>query len=83
MEQLTQWSHVIAGEYICGIEPGNATMLGRKWTRENGTLEMRGKRTFEIEIGVAHGKDLEHAVAVASSWKPGGHTLLNGDEMPI
>lgn len=76
MEQLTQWSHMIAGEYICGIEPGNATMLGRKWTRENGTLEMLppgGKRTFELEIGVTQGKDLEHAVAVASSWKPGAH----------
>ena len=30
MKQLTTWSHMVAGEYICGIEPGNANMLGRE-----------------------------------------------------
>ena len=30
MAQLTTWSHMVAGEYICGLEPGNANMLGRE-----------------------------------------------------
>ena len=26
MQQLTTWSHMVAGEYICGLEPGNSNM---------------------------------------------------------
>ena len=30
MPQLMQWNHMVAGEYICGLEPGNAGMKGRQ-----------------------------------------------------
>ena len=30
MKQLSTWSHMVKGEYICGIEPGNQNMLGRE-----------------------------------------------------
>eukprot|EP01046_Picozoa_sp_COSAG06_P067201 COSAG06_NODE_17313_length_948_cov_1.787986_2_plen_86_part_00 len=49
----------MAGEYICGIEPGNASMLGRQYHRENGLLETLRpfeRRSFSIEIGVVEGK---------------------------
>ena len=29
MQQLTTWSHMVQGEYICGLEPGNANMQVR------------------------------------------------------
>ena len=60
MKQLTTWSHMVKGEYICGLEPGNANMLGREWHRANNFLEELppgGKRTFSIEIGVVEGRE--------------------------
>ena len=34
-----QWKMMGKGEYVCGLEPGNATVDGRKDARENGTLK--------------------------------------------
>ena len=60
LPELTQWNHLIGGEYICGLEPGNASMKGRAWHREQGSLEELpggGKRKFSIEIGVVQGRE--------------------------
>ena len=61
MTQLTTWSHMVRGEYICGLEPGNANMRGRTWHQDQGLLETLppgGKRRFSIEIGVVQGAAL-------------------------
>ena len=36
---MVQWKQLGMGEYVCGIEPGNAFVGGRKEERENGTLK--------------------------------------------
>eukprot|EP01052_Picozoa_sp_SAG31_P013880 SAG31_NODE_847_length_11532_cov_2.297560_3_plen_79_part_00 len=36
----------MAGEYICGIEPGNSNMLGRAWHRYTANLRRQSKHFF-------------------------------------
>jgi hypothetical protein len=55
---VNQWQHFHRGTYVTGIEPGNASMLGRAWNRQNGYLqhiEPGEVRTFNMEIGVLDG----------------------------
>jgi hypothetical protein len=58
MPLVSQWQHFIRGTYVTGVEPGNASMLGRAWNREHGYLqhiESGEVREFHLEIGVLDG----------------------------
>ena len=60
MPILNQWQHFHRGTYVTGIEPGNASVLGRAWNRRNGTLEYLPPgetREFHLEIGVLQGEE--------------------------
>jgi hypothetical protein len=60
MPLVSQWQHFIRGTYVGGIEPGNASMLGRAWNRKHGYLqyiEPGEVREFHLEIGVLDGAD--------------------------
>jgi len=55
---LNHWQHLHRGAYIMGIEPGNASMLGRAWNRKHGCLQHIAPgevRHFHLEIGVLDG----------------------------
>ena len=55
---VNQWQHFHRGTYVTGVEPGNASMLGRAWNRKHGTLQyiQPGEvREFHLEIGVLDG----------------------------
>ncbi len=57
---LTQWQHFHKRTYVTGIEPGNCSPLGRKWNRENGTLQRIAPgevRDFHMEFSVLDGRD--------------------------
>ena len=58
MPLVNQWQHFHRGTYVTGVEPGNASMLGRAWNRKHGTLQyiQPGEvREFHLEIGVLDG----------------------------
>lgn len=55
---VNQWQHFHRGTYVTGVEPGNASMLGRAWNRQHGYLQyiQPGEaREFHLEIGVLDG----------------------------
>ena len=35
---LAHWRSMASGDYVCGLEPTNCYIMGRKAERENGTL---------------------------------------------
>lgn len=35
---LAHWRSMASGDYVCGLEPTNCYIMGRKYERENGTL---------------------------------------------
>lgn len=37
---LAHWRSMASGDYVCGLEPTNCYIMGRKYERENGTLPM-------------------------------------------
>lgn len=65
---VNQWQHFHKGTYVTGVEPGNASMLGRAWNRKHGLLQhiQPGEvRHFHLEIGVLDGKD---EIAAFEKW---------------
>jgi hypothetical protein len=36
---LAHWRSMASGDYVCGLEPTNCYIMGRKFERENGTLQ--------------------------------------------
>ena len=55
-----EWKMMGQGEYVVGLEPGNALVMGRDKERETGRLQFiePGEiRKYETEIGVAAGVD--------------------------
>lgn len=57
---VNQWQHFHSGTYVTGIEPGNASMLGRAWNRKHGYLqhiEPGEVRDFHLEIGILDGTE--------------------------
>lgn len=60
---MTQWKQMGIGEYVCGIEPCNCSVGGRKAERENGTLkflEPGESIDFRLEFNVlTSNKDIE------------------------
>ncbi|MEZ4709398.1 MAG: aldose 1-epimerase family protein [Caldilineaceae bacterium] len=57
---VNQWQHFHRGAYVTGVEPGNASMLGRAWNRKHGLLQsiQPGEvREFHLEIGVLDGAE--------------------------
>lgn len=63
LDHFTQWKMVGEGEYVIGLEPGNATPLGVEKEKALGHLkylEAGETRTYEFTISVLEGKeDLE------------------------
>ena len=63
---LNHWRQLGQGDYVTGIEPGNASVFGRVQNRADGTLpilEPGESRTFDLAIGVLDGaKAVEAAV---------------------
>ncbi|MBT4504466.1 MAG: aldose 1-epimerase family protein [Gemmatimonadetes bacterium] len=56
---VNHWQHFHRGNYVTGIEPGNASMLGRAWNREHGYLQHIAPgevREFHLEIGILEGE---------------------------
>ena len=60
---LVQWKQMGMGEYVCGIEPVNSLVRGRKIEREKGTLrfiEPGEKINYRLEFNVlVSNKDIE------------------------
>lgn len=57
---MVQWKNMGMGEYVCGIEPGNGSVGGRKAEREKGTLkflEPGQKESFRLEFKVLTSKE--------------------------
>jgi hypothetical protein len=55
---FTQWKMMGQGTYVCGLEPGNARVMGRAAERAAGRLqylEPGERRTYHLEIGVVTG----------------------------
>ncbi len=55
---INHWQHFHRGTYVTGIEPGNASMLGRAWNRKHKVLqhiEPGEVREFNLEIGILDG----------------------------
>lgn len=57
---MTQWKNMGMGEYVCGIEPCNSPVGGRKAEREKGTLkfiEPGDSQKFRLEFRVLTSND--------------------------
>lgn len=56
---LTQWKMCGAGEYVCGIEPGNCLVGGRDWYRQSGRAHLApGKtRNYRLRLSVLEGEE--------------------------
>ncbi|MCX8065701.1 MAG: aldose 1-epimerase family protein [Candidatus Hydrogenedentes bacterium] len=55
LPKLVQWKMLGVGEYVIGLEPSNAGVLGRDETERRGEMDYLypGEiRTFELEIGI-------------------------------
>ncbi|MGC8846499.1 MAG: DUF4432 family protein, partial [Candidatus Hydrogenedens sp.] len=55
LPQLVQWKMLGTGEYVIGLEPCNAGVLGRDETEKRGKmdyLKAGETRTHELEIGI-------------------------------
>lgn len=48
---LAHWRSMASGDYVCGLEPTNCYIMGRKYERENGTLpKLRPFETVKTEV---------------------------------
>ena len=48
---LAHWRSMASGDYVCGLEPTNCYIMGRKFERENGTLPvLKPFETVKTEI---------------------------------
>jgi hypothetical protein len=59
MPIVNHWQHFHKGTYVTGIEPGNASMLGRASNRKHKDLQYISPgetRSFHLEIGVLDGE---------------------------
>ena len=57
---LNHWRNTTPGDYVTGIEPGNATVLGRARNRADGTLhslEPGETKSFDVRLQVLDGPD--------------------------
>ena len=43
---LAHWRSMASGDYVCGLEPTNCYIMGRKQERENGTLPVLAPGAF-------------------------------------
>lgn len=60
LDHFTQWKMVGEGEYVIGLEPGNATPLGVAKEKELGHLkylEAGETRTYHFDVSILDGKD--------------------------
>ena len=48
---LAHWRSMASGDYVCGLEPTNCYIMGRKAERENGTLPvLKPFETVKTEV---------------------------------
>ncbi len=48
---LAHWRSMASGDYVCGLEPTNCYIMGRKFERENGTLPvLKSFETVKTEV---------------------------------
>lgn len=48
---LAHWRSMASGDYVCGLEPTNCYIMGRKFERENGTLPvLQSFETVKTEV---------------------------------
>lgn len=48
---LAHWRSMASGDYVCGLEPTNCYIMGRKFERENGTLPViKPFETIKTEV---------------------------------
>lgn len=48
---LAHWRSMASGDYVCGLEPTNCYIMGRKFERENGTLPvLKPFETVKTEV---------------------------------
>ena len=48
---LAHWRSMASGDYVCGLEPTNCYIMGRKYERENGTLPvLKPFETVKTEV---------------------------------
>ena len=48
---LAHWRSMASGDYVCGLEPTNCYIMGRKKERQNGTLPVLAPfQTVKTEI---------------------------------
>ena len=51
---LAHWRSMASGDYVCGLEPTNCYIMGRKFERENGTLPvLQPFETVKTEVRFA------------------------------
>lgn len=54
-----QWKSTASGDYVMGLEPGNAPVYGRRWCEEHGCLpviEAQSTRTAGLRFSVREGE---------------------------
>ena len=50
---LAHWRSMASGDYVCGLEPTNCYIMGRKAERENGTLPvLKPFETVETQVNI-------------------------------
>ena len=50
---LAHWRSMASGDYVCGLEPTNCYIMGRKFERENGTLPvLKPFETVKTEVNI-------------------------------
>ena len=48
---LSHWRNMVAGDYVCGLEPTNCYLMGARAERENGTLPvLKPFETFKAQV---------------------------------
>ncbi len=55
-----QWKSTASGDYVMGLEPGNAAVYGRKYHEEQGTLPMlppQAEKEITLRFSVVTGKE--------------------------
>ncbi|MBC7334516.1 MAG: DUF4432 family protein, partial [Actinobacteria bacterium] len=55
LPHLIQWKQMGEGEYVCGLEPANSLVRGRKIERQEGNLKFikpGEKVNFKVEINI-------------------------------
>jgi hypothetical protein len=67
---LTQWKMCGAGEYVCGIEPGNCLVEGREWSRARGLAPLAPGETRRYRLRLAALEGSEAVISAVEKCRP-------------